>query len=168
MIALCASSRDCGPQGPSTNLPVMLKHAGTHATMPRPALPCILYVLISFATNHSAPLELCPTLAHLWHVTGCVPQSPPQSYANIAGVPAVMGLYGAFLPVLVYSLCGTCRQLGVGPVVSCNWRVGCLCLVLAWLVVQPLLSSGVLGAVETGCFGDADLLPVQNYCSFGS
>lgn len=39
-----------------------------------------------------------------------------QSYANIAGVPAVMGLYGAFLPVLVYALFGSSRQLGVGPV----------------------------------------------------
>lgn len=39
-----------------------------------------------------------------------------QSYANITGVPAVMGLYGAFLPVLVYSLFGSSRQLGVGPV----------------------------------------------------
>ena len=39
-----------------------------------------------------------------------------QSYANIAGVPAVFGLYGAFLPVLIYSLFGSCRQLGVGPV----------------------------------------------------
>lgn len=43
-----------------------------------------------------------------------VPQG--MSYANIAGVPAVMGLYGAFTPVLFYSLFGSCRQLGVGPV----------------------------------------------------
>jgi MFS superfamily sulfate permease-like transporter len=27
-----------------------------------------------------------------------------------------MGLYGAFLPVLVYALFGSSRQLGVGPV----------------------------------------------------
>jgi MFS superfamily sulfate permease-like transporter len=39
-----------------------------------------------------------------------------MSYANITGVPAVMGLYGAFLPVLIYALFGSCRQLGVGPV----------------------------------------------------
>lgn len=28
----------------------------------------------------------------------------------------MFGLYGAFLPVLVYALFGSCRQLGVGPV----------------------------------------------------
>lgn len=43
-----------------------------------------------------------------------VPQA--MSYANIAGVPAVMGLYGAFTPILLYSLFGSSKQLGVGPV----------------------------------------------------
>ena len=38
------------------------------------------------------------------------------SYANSAGVPSVFGLYGAFLPCLIYSLLGTSRQLAVGPV----------------------------------------------------
>lgn len=43
-----------------------------------------------------------------------VPQG--MSYANSAGLPSVYGLYGAFLPCLVYSLLGTSRQLAVGPV----------------------------------------------------
>jgi len=43
-----------------------------------------------------------------------VPQG--MSYAILAGVPAVFGLYGAFVPVLVYSLFGSCKQLGTGPV----------------------------------------------------
>ena len=44
-----------------------------------------------------------------------VPQA--MSYANLAGVPSVIGLYGAFLPVMVYALFGSSKQLGVGP-----WR----------------------------------------------
>ena len=43
-----------------------------------------------------------------------VPQG--LSYATSAGVPSVFGLYGAFLPCLVYSLMGTSKQLAVGPV----------------------------------------------------
>ena len=43
-----------------------------------------------------------------------VPQG--LSYAVSAGVPSVFGLYGAFLPCLVYSLLGTSKQLAVGPV----------------------------------------------------
>ena len=39
-----------------------------------------------------------------------------MSYANIAGLPSVWGLYGAFTPVLTYALFGSSRQLGVGPV----------------------------------------------------
>jgi sulfate transporter 4 len=51
-----------------------------------------------------------------------VPQG--MSYAQLAGVPAVMGLYGAFLPVLVYSLFGSSKQLGVGPVAVTSMLIG--------------------------------------------
>jgi MFS superfamily sulfate permease-like transporter len=37
----------------------------------------------------------------------CVLQG--MSYANIAGVPSVFGLYGAFLPLMVYALLGSSR-----------------------------------------------------------
>lgn len=39
-----------------------------------------------------------------------------MSYAVLAGVPPVFGLYGAFVPVLVYALFGSSKQLGTGPV----------------------------------------------------
>ena len=58
-----------------------------------------------------------------------VPQG--MSYANVAGVPAVYGLYGAFTPVLTYALFGSCRQLGVGPVA----------------VTSGLIYSGLAGVV---------------------
>lgn len=32
-----------------------------------------------------------------------------MSYANIAGVPSVYGLYGAFLPLIVYAMLGSSR-----------------------------------------------------------
>ncbi|GAX72884.1 hypothetical protein CEUSTIGMA_g339.t1 [Chlamydomonas eustigma] len=38
------------------------------------------------------------------------------AYASSAGVLSVFGLYGTFLPCLVYSVLGTSRQLAVGPV----------------------------------------------------
>ncbi len=43
-----------------------------------------------------------------------VPQG--MAYALLAGLPPEVGLYAATVPVLVYALLGTSRQLAVGPV----------------------------------------------------
>jgi SulP family sulfate permease len=43
-----------------------------------------------------------------------IPQG--MAYALIAGLPPVYGLYAALIPVAVYALLGTSRQLAVGPV----------------------------------------------------
>eukprot|EP00668_Euglena_longa_P041055 GGOE01054024.1.p1 GENE.GGOE01054024.1~~GGOE01054024.1.p1 ORF type:complete len:808 (+),score=197.50 GGOE01054024.1:117-2426(+) len=61
-------------------------------------------------------------------VCGCtvaamlVPQG--LSYAKLAGLPTVYGLYGGFLPLIIYGLLGTCRQLGVGPVAVTSTVLG--------------------------------------------
>lgn len=36
----------------------------------------------------------------------------------------MFGLYGAFLPVLIYSIFGSSRQLGVGPVAVTSLLIG--------------------------------------------
>ncbi len=43
-----------------------------------------------------------------------VPQS--MAYAQLAGLPPYIGLYAAFLPVMVAAIFGSSRQLGTGPV----------------------------------------------------
>jgi hypothetical protein len=43
-----------------------------------------------------------------------IPQS--MSYAKIAGLPYVFGMYSACVPTLVYAIFGQSRQLAVGPV----------------------------------------------------
>eukprot|EP00026_Physarum_polycephalum_P002625 Phypoly_transcript_02632.p1 GENE.Phypoly_transcript_02632~~Phypoly_transcript_02632.p1 ORF type:complete len:638 (+),score=82.57 Phypoly_transcript_02632:774-2687(+) len=42
-----------------------------------------------------------------------VPQG--LAYAILAGVPPVYGLYTGWLPLIVYSIMGSCKQLAVGP-----------------------------------------------------
>lgn len=43
-----------------------------------------------------------------------IPQS--MAYAQLAGLPAYVGLYASFLPVMVAAIFGSSRQLGTGPV----------------------------------------------------
>ncbi len=43
-----------------------------------------------------------------------IPQA--MAYASIAGLPEVYGLYASIIPILIYALLGTSRQLAVGPV----------------------------------------------------
>jgi SulP family sulfate permease len=61
-----------------------------------------------------------------------VPQG--MAYAMLAGLPPVMGLYASTVPLLVYALFGSCRQLAVGPVAMISL------LVLAGL--SPLAEPG--------------------------
>lgn len=51
-----------------------------------------------------------------------IPQG--MSYANLAGLPQVYGLYGAFVPCLIYSLLGSSKQLSVGPVAVTSILLG--------------------------------------------
>jgi sulfate transporter 4 len=51
-----------------------------------------------------------------------VPQG--MSYAKLAGLPQVWGLYGAFSPCIVYAAFGSSRQLAVGPVAVTSLLLG--------------------------------------------
>lgn len=55
------------------------------------------------------------------------------AYAQLTGVPAIVGLYSCVLPMLVYALVGTSRQLIVGPDAA-------TCAVIA-AVVTPLAAG---------------------------
>ncbi len=68
-----------------------------------------------------------------------VPQA--MAYALLAGLPPAVGLYAATIPVIVYALFGTSRQLAVGPVAIVS--------LLTASALAPLVeegSAGYLGA----------------------
>jgi len=81
---------------------------------------CALFVLCTLCA-------LCALCARI-NPTHPQPKSRhPSSQRNTpppAGVPAVYGLYGAFLPVMVYAIFGSSRQLGVGPVAVTSLLIG--------------------------------------------
>ena len=57
-----------------------------------------------------------------------------MAYAMLAGLPPIYGLYASILPLIVYGLLGTSRQLAVGPVA----------------MVSLLIATGVGKMVESG------------------
>lgn len=67
-----------------------------------------------------------------------VPQA--MAYALLAGLPPEIGLYAATIPVLVYALFGTSRQLAVGPVAIVS--------LLTATALGQLVEEGTAGYLE--------------------
>lgn len=61
-----------------------------------------------------------------------IPQA--MAYAMLAGLPPIHGLYASIVPLALYALFGTSRQLAVGPVA----------------MVSLLVATGVSGLAQTG------------------
>ncbi|HSM67098.1 MAG TPA: SulP family inorganic anion transporter, partial [Ilumatobacteraceae bacterium] len=64
-----------------------------------------------------------------------VPQA--MAYALLAGLPPEVGLYAATIPVFVYALFGSSRQLAVGPVAIVS--------LLTATALAPLVEEGTAG-----------------------
>ncbi len=67
-----------------------------------------------------------------------VPQA--MAYALLAGLPPEVGLYAATVPVLVYALFGSSRQLAVGPVAIVS--------LLTATALAPIVDEGTTGYLE--------------------
>ena len=67
-----------------------------------------------------------------------VPQA--MAYALLAGLPPEVGLYAATVPVIIYALFGTSRQLAVGPVAIVS--------LLTAAALAPLVEEGTAGYIS--------------------
>ncbi len=68
---------------------------------------------MQWAPRYQRGQFLADFVAGLTLATIIIPQS--IAYALLAGLPAIIGLYSAVVPVAVYSIFGTSRHLSVGP-----------------------------------------------------
>ena len=66
-----------------------------------------------------------------------IPQG--MAYAELAGLPAVNGLYASFIPLLAYALLGSSRQLALGPTATVA--------VLTATVIEPLSGGSTTQAL---------------------
>jgi len=77
-----------------------------------------------------------------------IPQG--MAYAMIVGVPPVYGLYASLIPILLYALLGTSRQLAVGPVAMDSLLVAAGLSVVSISGVQNYMAMVILLAFLVG------------------
>lgn len=80
-----------------------------------------------------------------------VPQS--MAYALLAGLPPVVGLYASLLPLLLYAILGTSRQLAIGPTAMDSLLVMAGASAIAPVgspefLVAATLMAGLAGAIQ--------------------
>jgi len=80
-----------------------------------------------------------------------IPQG--MAYALLAGIPPYMGLYASTLPLLIYALLGSSRQLSIGPVAMASLVLGAGLQVLSaeeHLSPEAVMSFAVLITMLAG------------------
>ena len=76
-----------------------------------------------------------------------------MAYAELAGLPAVAGLYALLLPTVAYAFLGSSRQLIVGPEGSLSALVAAAVLALATAGSPEALElAGAMALLVAACF----------------
>jgi len=78
-----------------------------------------------------------------------VPQS--MAYAQLAGLPIEVGLYTAFIPVIIAALFGSCPQMSTGPVTIVSLMTATALAPIAVSGSDGYIAYASLLAFATGC-----------------
>ncbi|XP_002528191.2 probable sulfate transporter 3.4 [Ricinus communis] len=73
-----------------------------------------LFPIFQWGPQYSLKLFRSDIISGLTIASLAIPQG--ISYAKLANLPPIIGLYSSFVPPLIYSILGSSRHLGVGPV----------------------------------------------------
>lgn len=73
-----------------------------------------VFPIIYTLKNYSGKKLSADLIAGITVATVLIPQG--MAYALLAGVPPIYGLYAGIVPLIIYSLLGTSRQMSIGPV----------------------------------------------------
>ena len=74
------------------------------------------------------------------------------AYASIAGLPPVYGLYASIVPIIIYALFGTSRQLAVGPVAMVSLLIATAIGSFEGLSTADYIAYAILLAFLVGAF----------------
>ncbi|KAJ0091180.1 hypothetical protein Patl1_13209 [Pistacia atlantica] len=73
-----------------------------------------VFPILQWAPTYNLALFRSDLIAGLTIASLAIPQG--ISYAKLANLPPVIGLYSSFVPPLIYSVLGSSRHIGIGPV----------------------------------------------------
>jgi len=108
-----------------------------------------IFPLVKYLTPYSKGAVIKDIVAGLTVGIVLIPQA--MAYAMLAGVPPIYGLYAGLVPLLIYALLGSSRQLSIGPVAVSS------ILVLAGIstIAAPFSEEYINLAILTGILAGA-------------
>ncbi|XP_076951240.1 putative sulfate transporter 3.3 [Bidens hawaiensis] len=81
-----------------------------------------IFPILQWGSHYNLNLLKCDVVAGLTIASLAIPQG--ISYAKLATLPPIVGLYSSFVPPLVYAVLGSSRHLSVGPVSIASLLMG--------------------------------------------
>ncbi|KAH6781418.1 sulfate transporter 3 [Perilla frutescens var. hirtella] len=93
------------------------------------------FPIFQWAPNYSFKLLKSDVVSGLTIASLAIPQG--ISYAKLANLPPIIGLYSSFVPPLVYSVLGSSRHLAVGPVSIASLVMGTMLREVVSDIDQP-------------------------------
>ncbi|XP_048542250.1 probable sulfate transporter 3.4 [Triticum urartu] len=95
------------------------------------------FPIFHWGSNYSLRLLRSDAVAGLTIASLAIPQG--ISYAKLANLPPIIGLYSSFVPPLIYALLGSSRDLAVGPVSIASLVMGSMLREAVAPEQQPIL-----------------------------
>ncbi|KAL3633030.1 putative sulfate transporter 3.4 [Castilleja foliolosa] len=96
-----------------------------------------LFPVVKWGPNYSLKLLKSDIVSGLTIASLAIPQG--ISYAKLANLPPIIGLYSSFVPALIYSVLGSSRHLAVGPVSIASLVMGTMLSDVVSYTDQPVL-----------------------------
>ncbi|KAL0319215.1 UNVERIFIED_CONTAM: putative sulfate transporter 3.4 [Sesamum radiatum] len=95
------------------------------------------FPVFQWAPNYSLKLLKSDVVSGLTIASLAIPQG--ISYAKLANLPPIIGLYSSFVPPLIYSVLGSSRHLAVGPVSIASLVMGTMLSETVSYTEEPIL-----------------------------
>ncbi|KAG9459308.1 hypothetical protein H6P81_003816 [Aristolochia fimbriata] len=96
-----------------------------------------LFPIFQWGSEYSLKLLKSDVVSGITIASLAIPQG--ISYAKLANLPPIIGLYSSFVPPLIYALLGSSRDLAVGPVSIASLVMGSMLREMVSPVKDPVL-----------------------------